>query len=79
MGWVLARSAQGHGYASEAAASWITYAFGAVGIARLTAVIHPDNAASQRVAARLGFHLDRADKTPHGVDVLVYEVLADVG
>ncbi len=79
VGWVLARSAQGHGYASEAAASWITYAFGALGIARLTAVIHPDNAASQRVAARLGFHLDRADKTPHGVDVLVYEVLADVG
>jgi RimJ/RimL family protein N-acetyltransferase len=78
VGWVLAPSAQGHGYASEAAASWITYAFGTLGIPRLTAVIHPENTASQRVAARLGFHLDREDQTPCGVDVLVFERLTGV-
>lgn len=79
VGWVLSRSAQGHGYATEAATRWIAHAFDTLDLTRLTAVIHPDNAASQRVAARLGFLVDREDRTPQGVDVLVYERLADRG
>jgi RimJ/RimL family protein N-acetyltransferase len=78
VGWVLARSAQGYGYASEAAASWITYAFGVLRIARLVAVIHPENVSSQRVASRLGFKLDREDQTPGGLHVLVFERLTDL-
>jgi RimJ/RimL family protein N-acetyltransferase len=78
VGWVLARSAQGHGYASEAAASWIAYALQVLRIVRLTAVIHPENASSRRVASRLGFTLDREDQTPSGVDVLIFERLTDL-
>jgi len=79
VGWVLGSHAQGHGYATEAAACWISCAFESLGIARLTAVIHPDNDASQRVAARLAFRVHREDRTEKGVNVLVYERLADQG
>jgi RimJ/RimL family protein N-acetyltransferase len=76
LGYVLARLVQGHGYATEAATTWINVAFGVLGLDRLTAVIHPDNRPSRTLAARLGFTVHRTDVTPSGAAVLVYERLA---
>ena len=72
---MLARHAQGQGYATEAASEWLRVAFGDLALPRLTAVIHPDNERSQLVAERLGFTVHRKDVAPSGVRVLVYERL----
>ena len=72
LGYVLAASAQGRGLAAEGSRAWIEWARSAPGIDYLTAVIDPRNAASIRLALRLGFALDRPDVTPSGVPVLVY-------
>jgi RimJ/RimL family protein N-acetyltransferase len=52
--WGLARSATGKGYATEAASAAIDWAFRALRVERVVSVIHPQNVASQKVAARLG-------------------------
>lgn len=54
VGWKLARHAWGQGYATEAATAAITWAFDQLDYDRLISVINPDNAASIRVAERLG-------------------------
>ena len=72
IGWVIARHAQGQGYAKEAASAWLAVAFGKLKLDRVTAVIHPDNQRSRSLAEQLGFTVDRSDVTPTGVDVLVY-------
>jgi RimJ/RimL family protein N-acetyltransferase len=54
VGWVLRRDAWGQGYATEAARACLDWGFGNLAIPYLTAMIHPDNAASIRVARRLG-------------------------
>lgn len=54
-GWVLARAAQGKGYATEAghaAHAWFDRQFGAQ---RSVCIIDPDNGASLGVAAKLGY------------------------
>lgn len=75
VGWVIARHAQGHGYAREAASEWLRVAFGDLALPRLTAVIHPDNERSRLLAESLGFTVHRSDVAPSGVQVLVYERL----
>jgi RimJ/RimL family protein N-acetyltransferase len=54
LGWRLARSAWGHGLATEAATATRDHAFAQLGLTELISVIHPDNHRSQRVAAKLG-------------------------
>jgi len=76
LGYVLARHAQGRGLAIEAARAWLDVAFDELGLRRLTAVVHPDNAPSRALATRLGFRVHREDETPSGVPVLVHERLA---
>lgn len=61
---MLARSSQGEGLATEAALAWLDWARTTHVAPYLIAVIHPDNAASIRLATRLGFVLDRHDETP---------------
>ncbi len=73
LGYVLARHAQGRGLAGEAARAWLDVASTQLGLDRLTAVIHPDNAPSRALATRLGFRVHREDVTPSGVRVLVHE------
>ena len=73
LGYVLARPAQGRGYATEAARAWLDAAFGDLGLERLTAVIHPDNRPSRALAERLGFTVHRTDVTPSGAPAVVYE------
>lgn len=54
LGWALARSHWGHGYATEAAAAIRDWALERPNIDRLVSLISPDNVRSQRVAERLG-------------------------
>jgi RimJ/RimL family protein N-acetyltransferase len=54
VGWGLLASAQGKGYATEAAAAAINWAFDHLGWDDVIHCIAPDNPASQAVARRLG-------------------------
>lgn len=54
IGWVLAKDAQGKGYAREAAALVLDLAFGPVGLHRVAAELDPRNAASIALCLRLG-------------------------
>lgn len=55
MGWVLARWAQGQGFAEEAVRAALTWAGSRLPAERVVCMIDVDNAASLRLAARLGF------------------------
>jgi RimJ/RimL family protein N-acetyltransferase len=54
LGWFLLEGAEGQGYATEAAWAVHDHAVNALGLDRLVSYIAPDNAASMRVAERLG-------------------------
>jgi RimJ/RimL family protein N-acetyltransferase len=54
VGWALARSAWGQGFATEAARLWRDYAFAVLGAEELLSLIAPDNVRSQQVARRMG-------------------------
>lgn len=56
IGYRLARSAWGKGYATEAAFAVREYAFSILGLKRLIAMIDPSNIASIRVAEKLGMY-----------------------
>lgn len=64
LGWRLSRSAWGRGYATEAAHAARDDAFGRLGIPSIISIIHPENQRSERVAAKLGMHLDRHIENP---------------
>jgi RimJ/RimL family protein N-acetyltransferase len=51
--WVIGTSWQGRGYATEAAASMVAHLV-AGGVRTVTAHVHPEHAASEGVAARIG-------------------------
>ncbi len=71
LGWVLARRSQGRGLAQEAAQAWLAWASDVHPAPYLTAVIHPDNHASIRLAERLSFTFLRPDVTPWS-DAVIY-------
>lgn len=54
LGYALATPFRGKGYATEAAALALDFGFTDLGLHRVWATIEPDNAASLRVASRLG-------------------------
>ena len=71
-GWLVAQWAEGKGYATEgmiAAMDWYAQSFGAE---RMVCMVDPGNAASLRVAAKLGFRPFREAVT-RGVPVLLHE------
>ena len=57
IGWVLHPDHWGNGYATEAGAAAVEYAFAHHPVDALYSVILPENTASQAVARRLGFTL----------------------
>jgi [ribosomal protein S5]-alanine N-acetyltransferase len=59
IGYRLARSAWGQGYATEAALAVRDYAFTTLGMKRLIAMIDPSNTASVRVAKKIGMHYEQ--------------------
>lgn len=54
VGWLLGREHWGKGYASEAAAAALDYAWRELRADRVISLVHPDNERSARVARRLG-------------------------
>jgi RimJ/RimL family protein N-acetyltransferase len=58
-GWLIAREHWGSGYATEAGAEALRQAFGTLGVDHVSSLIHPDNAASRRVAEKLGGTLEK--------------------
>lgn len=59
IGWVFAREVWGRGYATEAGRAAMRHVLETLARPRVVAIIDPDNAASKRVAARLGMEYDR--------------------
>ena len=64
--YVFARSAWGKGYATEMAEALKTYAFQKKGLRRLIALIEPENEGSERVAVKVGMHLEKEVVRPGG-------------
>lgn len=64
LGYRLERAAWGQGYATEAAMAVRDYAFDELCLARLVALIDPQNLASLRVAAKLGMAYEREVMLP---------------
>lgn len=60
--WRLKREAWGEGYATEAALAVLDYAFGTLALNRVIADINPYNAASIRVADKLGMKVLQAGR-----------------
>ena len=58
LGWLVARPHWGQGYATEAAKAAYEYAMTTLGRDRVISLIRPGNAASVRVAEKLGFARD---------------------
>jgi RimJ/RimL family protein N-acetyltransferase len=54
-GWRFRRAMWGRGYATEAAAETVRHGLFTIGLDEVIADIDPDNAASLRVAKKLGF------------------------
>ncbi|TMR39013.1 GNAT family N-acetyltransferase [Nonomuraea zeae] len=61
IGWRLARSAWGHGYATEAALASLTFGFETLGLPEILAVTTATNLRSQAVMRRIGMTRDPGD------------------
>ncbi|NAZ86168.1 GNAT family N-acetyltransferase [Kineococcus indalonis] len=82
VGWVLHPDATGRGYATEACRALLGLAFGELGLHRAGARVHAGNAASARLAVRLGMRpegrLVRAEPDGDGwADLLLFGLLAE--
>lgn len=71
VGWILPVSAQGKGYATEAAIAAIAWGDAHVAEPRTTCIIHPENLPSIRVAEKCGFR-DPQPATYKGSPTLVF-------
>jgi len=73
VGWALHPGWWGRGYATEAGAASLAYAFDVMGVPEAFSVILPENVASQAVARRLGLSLveervlSSYPAAPHGI------------
>ena len=65
IGWTLRPKFWGRGYATEAAAECVRYAFTAMDRPRVISLIAPGNVRSIRVAERLGERLEGEIALPH--------------
>ncbi|SMH50803.1 GNAT family N-acetyltransferase [Maritimibacter sp. HL-12] len=66
LGWFIYEGHEGQGYATEAAAALRDWAFANAGLTTLVSYIDPGNAASIRLAERLGAVADPAAALPDG-------------
>ncbi len=74
VGWALKRSAWGKGYAREAAIATIDWAFEKLGWTEVIHSIDPENAASRKLAERLGSRILRQAKLPPPYEHIVCDV-----
>jgi RimJ/RimL family protein N-acetyltransferase len=77
VGWVIAEGRRGRGLATEAMLAAIADAWARAGTQHLVAYIRPENAASLRVADKLGFSLRGPGRARSGDPVGVYELRCD--
>ena len=73
IGYYLGRSAWGRGLATELAQALVERAFDDLGLARLVAVVRPENEASKRVLAKAGLHPD-GPAHHYGADVELWSM-----
>jgi RimJ/RimL family protein N-acetyltransferase len=71
VGWLLDRAHWGQGLATEGGRAAMTFAFDRLNLERISSVIHPQNAASIRVAEKLGMRRERTTQI-NGVDVVIF-------
>ncbi|MEU4194021.1 GNAT family N-acetyltransferase [Kribbella sp. NPDC026611] len=80
IGWRLAREHWGHGYATEAASSWIEYGFTTLGLSHVISVTDTPNVRSIAVMRRLGMSFDHEQVLEEdGVefDATIYKLTAE--
>ena len=71
IGWRLLTAARGRGYATEAARAVLEHGLGRLALPRVVADIRPENAASLRVAEKIGMR--RIGAAPGGAGLIRYE------
>jgi RimJ/RimL family protein N-acetyltransferase len=72
-GWRLGREHWGQGYATEGGRAAVDHGLGSLGLAQVISIIDPANAASIRVAEKLGMRPAGRRRRPDlGKDLLVY-------
>ena len=64
IGWRLGRECWGHGYATEAAAELLRFAFTRAGLDRVVSIRHIGNAQSERVMDKLGLRFEFQTTVP---------------
>jgi [ribosomal protein S5]-alanine N-acetyltransferase len=74
--YVIGHDFWGRGYATEAAGAIRDYAFQKLQITRLVSLLDPANAASERVALKIGMKLEGDTVRPNGKSMKVYAVAA---
>ncbi|HEX8233629.1 MAG TPA: GNAT family N-acetyltransferase [Caulobacteraceae bacterium] len=74
VGWGLSRDAWGKGYATEAAAAAMDWAFDHLGWTEIIHCIDPANIPSRRLAERLGSRYLRPGKAPPPLDGLEFDL-----
>lgn len=72
--YVLAADHWGRGLATEAARAIRDYAFHSLEIERLISLIDPANAASERVALKVGMQFERDTVRPNGKTLRLYSI-----
>lgn len=72
--YILSPSVWGKGYATEIGQAIMQLAFEKMGVERLIALIEPGNQASERVAVKVGMHLEKEIVRPGGGLRRVYVV-----
>jgi RimJ/RimL family protein N-acetyltransferase len=77
IGWMLTRSAWGHGYATEAGAAVRDEAFVSLDLESIVAVHHPANSASGRIMEKLGMEFERDVVTTTGWPYRLYRLTRD--
>ena len=75
IGWRLATSANGKGYATEAGKAAAVYAFNVIGVDHVIAVADQENTASHRVMARVGMQF-RGIETHYDAQCATYVLKA---
>jgi len=79
VGWRFAHEHWGHGYATEAGAAWLDYAFTTLGAARVISITDRPNVRSLAVMRRLGMTFDHeAEVVDDGIafEAVIYAITA---
>lgn len=75
IGWRFRRTCWGRGYATEAAAPLLEFAFAEAGLDRVVSIRHPGNDRSRRVMEKLGLRFAEEAVVPaHGTRVVVHAI-----